>query len=104
MRGKKILIAVAVGMLLFWGAQTTMPAEAAGVECIEESGQEEMLLGQEVTEEIEDQVVPLAVLSAEKDTHEFSWRGLLLVVLALSIVGTGIWAIFKSRDEKRKPE
>ncbi len=102
MKGKRLLTAAMVGMLVFGGIPTTVYAEVAP-EYMEESEQEDKAAVQ-AEDIITDQAVPLAALSTQRETNKFTWWGFILGFLAASIVETGIWAVYKSRDEKRKPE
>lgn len=53
-------------------------------------------------EEIEEGAIPLAELSSAGTSGIFYWRGFLLGILALAILGVGIWALMKSKSEKTK--
>lgn len=71
---------------------------------IEENGTMEegiYLLARGETEEIHDRGIPLAALSSDTTSGRFSWRGFLLGFLALVILGVGIWAVSRSRNEKK---
>lgn len=116
MKAKYFLVFI-VAALLLWGIPETAAAAggsgvvpgSAGERTEDSAGQNgdlSVLSEENDMEEMADETVPAAELSSVSTSGKFSWRGFLLCFLALVILGVGIWAVFKSRNEKedRKQE